>query len=151
MNLRAITSRSFASPICAIIALVVTMNVPALTSASSIWVQTVSGNWIQVPAVSAEECARPINPYTEPEKALACSKGKPTSPKQPPKVFALGAAYSTPYHHRILLVVGVVLGLDGDTIVVGQQVEPSEGRGDIITFTATSYEAQRWALYETER
>jgi len=132
-------------------ALILALTCPIAADVPPIWVQTVSGNWIQVKAVSPEDCARPINPYTEPDKALACSAGKPTSPPMPPKVFTLGAAYSTPYHRRIILVVGVVLGLDGQTIVVGQQVTPEDGRGAIVAFVASGYEAQRWALYEEAR
>jgi hypothetical protein len=92
---------------------------------------------------TAPNCDPLPNPYTEPDRAAACSawdaehRPKPVLP-----TFETGAVYADAYAQTRISVLGVSLSLEGVPVVTGQRVAPADGA--VITFRTTDIIAQQW-------
>jgi len=112
------------------------------------WV-CVNGGWLPpghpgIPVAPQPPVCVPVpNPYTEPERAAACTAWEAEHrPKPPLPTFVVGGIYTEPYSQTRISVLAVSLSLEGVPVVTAQQIVPASGY--VFSFRTDAPQAQQW-------
>jgi hypothetical protein len=95
------------------------------------------------PPVVGPNCDPRPNPYTEPERAAACSAWDAEhQPKPALPTFVVGGVYTDQYNMDRMVVLAVSLSLEGVPVVTGQRIVPADGF--VFSFRTNTPTAQQW-------
>jgi hypothetical protein len=95
------------------------------------------------PPAGAPDCDPRPNPYTEPDRAAACSAWDAEhQPKPILPTFVVGGVYVDQYNMDRMSVLAVSLSLEGVPVVTAQRIVPADGY--VFSFRTNTPPAQQW-------
>ena len=96
-------------------------------------------------AAPAPDCDPRPNPYTEPDRAAACTAWEAQhAPRPALPTFVVGSVYADPYSAVRIYVLAVTRSLEGVPVVTAQRVQPADGV--VFSFRTDAPQAQQWRV-----